>query len=85
MWLILYMRFDVRRSFAFRMVRGVGFTLIMMVPTTYQETTSYLAHGYGFILGLITALVLLPFISIRDLEQKRNSPRFSSYTPNTSL
>jgi hypothetical protein len=40
-----------------RYLRLGAVVLILLVPTEYQPTTSYLAHGIGFLLGVSVGLV----------------------------
>jgi rhomboid protease GluP len=65
LWLVLYIRYDYDRPPGLRVLRAVGFALAMLAPTTYNPTTSYLAHGVGFFLGLAAAFILLPFSGLR--------------------
>ena len=54
-WLVLYLRFEVRFSLPMRVFRCVGFTLILLFPSSFHPTTSYLAHTFGFCFGFILA------------------------------
>jgi rhomboid protease GluP len=67
MWLTFYLKFEQGYSFNMRLVRVVGFILIVLFPTTFQPTTSYLAHTLGFVFGMIAAglLVLNPWFRDR--------------------
>lgn len=67
-WLVLYIRFDIDYSVPMRIFRSIGFSLLVMFPTTFQPRTSYLAHTLGFIIGLIFALPFLPLIKRRLLR-----------------
>jgi rhomboid protease GluP len=58
LWLVLYIKFDVDHSLPWRLIRALAFTLIVIFPTTFQPKTSYLAHGIGFLLGLLSAVPL---------------------------
>lgn len=59
LWLTFYMRYEVAYSFRMRLFRVAGFSMIFLLPTTYSPTTSYLAHGFGFLFGILFALVLI--------------------------
>jgi len=61
-WLIIYISFDADYVLPMRIFRSIGFSLIVMFPTTFQPRTSYLAHGIGFCLGLAFAIPFLPMI-----------------------
>lgn len=63
MWLVFYLRFDVRYTFLIRLMRAIAFTLIVMMPTSFVPQVSYLAHSIGYILGALVALFLSYFIS----------------------
>ena len=73
LWLVLYIRFDIDHLIPQRIFRAFGFALIMLFPTTYKMTTSYLAHGAGFVIGLVCGLILLPFVKIKNLSVDKNS------------
>ena len=52
-WFINYLLIDRRRTFKARFLRTAGVALIILFPTTFEATTSYLAHFHGFWLGLV--------------------------------
>ncbi len=57
MWLGLYIRFSTNEKVLSRIFRAGGFTLALMLPTTFEARTSYLAHAIGFGLGLLGAIM----------------------------
>jgi rhomboid protease GluP len=57
-WLILFIRYEIDLPLSARVVRALGFALVVMFPTTFKPTTSYLAHGIGFALGLISGMLI---------------------------
>jgi rhomboid protease GluP len=61
-WLVLYLRFEVRYTLPMRIFRCVGFTLILLFPSSFHPTTSYLAHTLGFVFGVVLALFSVRFI-----------------------
>lgn len=65
LWLIFYVRFDEDHPVPMRIVRAVGFVLIMLFPTVYEPQVSYLAHAVGFAVGFVAGLALLPFVRVR--------------------
>jgi len=67
LWLVLYIFRDTDHSLKMRIFRATGFALIMLFPETYNPTTSYMAHASGFVIGIITGLLLLPFIKVRTV------------------
>ena len=73
LWLVFYIRHDYDRSLPARIVRATGFSLIILMPTVYNPSTSYLAHGIGFLFGIIAAFVMLPLTGFREeyLESDR--------------
>ncbi len=69
-WLAMY--FFIQRQYPpmMRLIRVVGVALMMFAPTTFIPTTSYTAHGYGFLFGVMAAVIyfLINKKSIRNLE-----------------
>jgi rhomboid protease GluP len=59
MWLVFYLKLERRFGFWMKLLRVTGFALVLLLPTTYSPTTSYLAHGFGFLFGLIAAFILV--------------------------
>lgn len=56
-WMILYMFLQTQYSIIGRSLRMGAVFLVLLVPTEYQPSTSYLAHGIGFLLGVFAGLV----------------------------
>jgi rhomboid protease GluP len=54
-WMLLAFLIDKRESKKLRGLRLLAVTLMLFMPDTYQPQISYLSHGVGFILGLITS------------------------------
>jgi membrane associated rhomboid family serine protease len=65
LWLILYIYHDTDHTVPVRIFRSIGFTLIVLFPTTYDPSTSYMAHAAGFVLGILSAVLILPFIKVK--------------------
>jgi len=59
-WLVLYVRHDVRYSVSMRFFRAAGFSLIMLIPSGFDPNVSYLAHATGFMLGIIAGCIMMP-------------------------
>jgi rhomboid protease GluP len=59
MWLTFFLRLETAYRFRMRLMRVVGFILVLLFPTTFQPTTSYLAHAMGFFIGVVAALLIL--------------------------
>lgn len=60
LWLVLYIRFDHKGWWVKRVMRSLGFSLLVLFPQTYEPNVSYLAHASGFAIGLILALAMIP-------------------------
>ncbi len=73
MWLVLYIYHDTDRTMTVRILRAIGFALIVLFPETYNPSTSYLAHGAGFVIGISAAIILLPFIRVKGAEADQNA------------
>jgi rhomboid protease GluP len=56
-WLILYVCIEKQMSLIRRLVRVMGIFFILLIPTTYSPTTSYMAHYVGLVLGIGCGLV----------------------------
>lgn len=59
MWLTFYMKYEVRHRFRAKLLRTVGVFMVLLFPTVYEPTTSYLAHAFGFAFGIVVALLLI--------------------------
>ena len=70
LWLVLYIHHDTGHTVPVRIFRSAGFTLIILFPTTYNPATSYLVHAAGFFIGILCALMILPFsrVKIREIS-----------------
>ncbi len=70
-WLILYLFIETQYSWPSRLLRVFGVFIILLVPTSYVPNTSYLAHYFGFILGLAfgSSYFLLHKQRIRSYEK----------------
>lgn len=66
LWLVFYMKYDTERRLSVRIFRAAGFVMIMLVPSTFEPQVSYLAHAMGFAAGIVTGLLVLPVIKVRD-------------------
>jgi rhomboid protease GluP len=61
-WLVLYIKHDTDHRIPVRILRAIGFALVMMFPSTFDPHVSYLAHAVGFGIGLLAGLLLIPVI-----------------------
>ncbi|TFH39458.1 MAG: rhomboid family intramembrane serine protease, partial [Chrysiogenales bacterium] len=58
LWLVFYIRHDTDRRFPSRVFRALGFSAIMLVPTTFEPNVSYLSHAIGFLIGVVSGIPL---------------------------
>lgn len=58
-WIVWYIFFDRERRPGQRILRATGFSLAMLVPAVVKPEVSYLAHGVGFLAGIILSLLFL--------------------------
>ncbi len=72
MWVVFYLRYEIRYRLGKKILRVVGSLLVLLFPSAYSPTTSYLAHVFGFTLGAIAAasLILLGPYEKRQRELK---------------
>ena len=66
LWLVLYLKNDVSRTFPVRFFRVLGFILVLLLPSTLEPQVSYLAHATGFVAGMAAGIALMRFIPARD-------------------
>ena len=66
-WIIYYLYYENRFSVSMKLVRSIGFCLVLLFPSTFQPQTSYLAHGIGFITGGIFGASSLFFYSSQKM------------------
>lgn len=60
-WLVLYVLIERHLSLVARILRVGAVFLILLIPTTYSPSTSYLAHYFGFLLGIIIGSIYFLF------------------------
>ena len=51
-WLALYLMLERRVSIGKRLVRAIGFGVIVLVPTAFEAAVSYRTHLIGFLVGI---------------------------------
>jgi membrane associated rhomboid family serine protease len=57
LWLALYYRAETRLRWTNRLLRVLGFGLIMLVPQEFQPEVSYRTHYIGLVFGLVAGIV----------------------------
>ena len=70
-WLTLYLFVERRFSPAKRLLRAIGFSLIVLMPTVFEPTVSYRTHLFGFGLGMALGLGYFYFnkLALRRAER----------------
>lgn len=71
LWLVLYVHFETKYTRSQRIFRAVGVSLLLLFPTSFQQTTSYTAHGAGFVLGLLVGVIATPLIHLRTRPEEQ--------------
>jgi membrane associated rhomboid family serine protease len=71
LWLVYYVRYETGHSLGKKLFRATGFSLALLFPTTFQANVSYIAHGAGYISGLIIAAAVAPCIKINKNVDKK--------------
>lgn len=66
LWIIFYLRYETDHRFPVKMLRAAGFLMAMMLPSVISPQTSYLAHAIGFGAGIVSGIILLPFIHVKE-------------------
>jgi rhomboid protease GluP len=72
MWIVFYLQFEIGLKWRIRVLRALGVSLLLLFPTTFQPEVSYLAHGFGFVMGLLIGLILVPIIQKSLLAHRAN-------------
>lgn len=57
LWLALYFRAETHLRWTHKLVRIVGFGLMMFVPSQFQENVSYRTHYIGLAVGLVAGAI----------------------------
>jgi len=60
-WFINYLFIQRQMSFPIRLLKILGVAIILLFPTTFSIETSYLAHLYGFLIGIPTGAIYFLF------------------------
>jgi membrane associated rhomboid family serine protease len=55
-WLTLYLFVERRLALSARLVRAIGFGLIVLVPSAVEPQVSYRTHAIGFAVGALFAV-----------------------------
>ena len=55
-WLALYLMLERRVRIGKRLVRALGFGVIVLVPTAFEPAVSYRTHLIGFLVGIAFAI-----------------------------
>ena len=66
LWIIFYIKYDIDRAIGMRIIRSIGFILVMLFPSAFDPQTSYLSHASGFLVGIAVGLLLYRRIAVRD-------------------
>lgn len=56
-WLVLYLFVERRLSFGNRLMRCLGFSLTVLMPSTFEQAVSYRTHFIGFVVGIAYGLI----------------------------
>lgn len=75
-WLILYLLIDIKVSITQRLLNILAIFFILLIPTSYSPSTSYLAHYTGLLFGVMSGLIYYPFIKERVKKEQKYEIRF---------
>ena len=72
-WLGIYLFIERNKNISIRILRSLGVALILLGPTQFSPQVSYMAHWWGFVLGLLHSAVyfFLYKKKIRSFEEYR--------------
>lgn len=60
-WLTLFIILDRRKSLRRRMAISLFLTVVLFIPESFRPEISYLSHFVGYLLGIISAIILYYF------------------------
>lgn len=60
-WLVLYLFIQRHIPFTRKIMKIIAISLMVLIPTQFEANISYLAHGLGFALGIITGFLYFIF------------------------
>ncbi len=66
LWLSLYFRAETHLTWSNKLLRIVGFGLVMFVPSQFQPEVSYRTHYIGLAIGLIAGAIYGLFVRQRS-------------------
>ena len=72
MWIVLYVRFHTVYTVPIRILRVVGFCLVILFPTSFHEEVDYLSHAIGFGVGVLAGVLMMPFGKKRERDFERS-------------
>ncbi len=70
-WLTLYLFVERRFSATKRLLRSIGFSLIVLMPTALEPTVSYRTHLFGFGIGMVLGVGYFYFNKARLRRAER--------------
>ncbi len=56
-WLTMFFLLERKHDLPKRIVRVIGVALMTLFPTSFEPQVSYRAHAFGFVIGLVYALI----------------------------
>lgn len=62
LWLFWYFRYEQKKNKVQKILRVLAFIFVVLLPSQFSPQTSYLGHFIGFILGLFSAIIMIPFM-----------------------
>jgi len=57
-WLTMYLLIERRHTVSKRLLHVVGFGILVLVPTSADPSVSHRAHAFGFLIGVVFAVLL---------------------------
>ena len=72
LWLTIYLFKEENVSWGQKTMRVLAVALMLLFPTQFDPKTSYLAHGYGFLFGIIAGglFSLIPTKPLNEIETR---------------
>jgi membrane associated rhomboid family serine protease len=64
-WLTLFVLIERRFSIPKRLLRSIGFALVMLLSSTFDPAISYRTHAIGFVTGILLGVIYFRIVRVK--------------------
>jgi membrane associated rhomboid family serine protease len=65
LWLVLYIKNETTHQTPKKLLRVIGFCLLMLFPSGEAKQVSHLAHFSGGLFGILLGIIYLPWAKVK--------------------